>query len=158
MDAACLADSEDILFEHLGKSLFLNAPGKAAAVIAHMMLRGAFSQAQFWITQERTTANKYLELLQALLAAPRTSETLSPREELLVRSIPRDGNVRPVEFYGELIHFAFSRAWKKECAIVFSELYQADTHDVALMSCLIQLYAAAPDEISLDLLYNVSLQ
>lgn len=158
VDAACLADSEDILFEHLGKSLFLNAPGKAAAVIAHMMLRGAFSQAQFWITQERTTANKYLELLQALLAAPRTSETLSPREELLVRSIPRDGNVRPVEFYGELIHFAFSRAWKKECAIVFSELYQADTHDVALMSCLIQLYAAAPDEISLDLLYNVSLQ
>ena len=40
------------------------------------------------------TMKQYLELLQALLAAPRTSETLSPREELLVRSIPRDGNVR----------------------------------------------------------------
>lgn len=155
VDIACLAGCETHLFTQMGQTMLQEYPGKCAALIANMVQRGEVQEAKTWLDRVRAYSNHaYLALLDHVITSCQQEQTLSPTNALLVRSIPRDGNHRPLDAYGELVNYAFSRDWQKECVQAFYQLYQFDKNDKALAACCIQLYMANPEAVGLETLYN----
>ena len=157
VDICCLAGREDLFFEVLGRNVLQNYPQKCAVVIASMVLRHSFESARRWIEAAKAQSNnQYLVLLDHVIRACLESGALSHRDELLTRSIPQEGNQRSLDFYGELVTYAFDRGWEKECADAFAFLYEMDASDKALVACCIQLFMADGGELGLDYLYRVA--
>lgn len=157
VDITCLAEREDLFFEILGRAALLDFPEKWAVVIGSLVLRGEFGQAEHWTEEAKVQSNsQYLILLDHVIRDSLESGTLSHKNELLVRSIPRDGNRRTLDLYGQLVTFAFDRGWEKECAQAFAFLYEQDASDKALVACCIQLFMADADELGVQFLYQVA--
>lgn len=157
VDIACITRKEDCFFETFGESILLDYPGKCAAVIANLVLREEFVGAQRWLAlASAQNSDRYLALLEHVVNRCMESGILSHRDELLVRSIPREGNQQSLESYGELVQFAFSRGWEKDCAGAFAELAKGDPMDRALSACCIQLYMAGREEFDVYSLYKAT--
>lgn len=157
VDIACITRKENCFFETFGESVLLEHPGKCAAVIANLVLRKEFADAQRWLVLACAQSNnRYLVLLEHIVGRCMESGVLSHRDELLVRSIPREGNQTTLESYGELVRFAFSRGWEKDCAGAFAELSKGDPADKALFASCIQLYMAGREEFDVYFLYGAA--
>ena len=157
VDITCLAEREDLFFEILGRAALQDFPEKWAVVIGSLVLRGEFGQAEHWIEETKVqSSSQYLLLLDHVIRDCLESGTLSHKNELLVRSIPRNGNRRTLDLYGQLVAFAFDRGWEKECAQAFAFLYEQDASDKALVACCIQLFMADADELGVQFLYQVA--
>lgn len=157
VDITCLAEREDLFFEILGRAALQDFPEKWAVVIGSLVLRGEFGQAEHWIEEAKVqSSSQYLLLLDHVIRDCLESGTLSHKNELLVRSIPRNGNRRTRDLYGQLVAFAFDRGWEKECAQAFAFLYEQDASDKALVACCIQLFMADADELGVQFLYQVA--
>lgn len=157
VDIACAAQAESCFFEIFGDNVLLDFPDKCAVVIANLVLRGEFTDANRWLTQASShSSHRNLTLLERVVERCIQSGKLNHKDELLTRSIPQDGNTLSLESCGELIKFAFDQGWEKDCARAFAELYRSNSADKALAACCIQLYMANRDEFDLSGLYQLT--
>ena len=159
VDIACLTGSEEEFFQCFGQAVLREFPGKCCAVIASLVLRHDFAAARRWCDRVLACGKlPYAMLSSCVIDECLKTGCLSRRDELLMRSIPRDGNRRSLEFYGRLTADALARGWQKECAQAFVFLYGMDTSDKALSACCIQMYTADPEQFDTEFLYSAAEQ
>lgn len=154
VDIVCAAGDEERFFDFFGQEVLLQFPDKCAVVIASMVLGGKFEAAGNRLSQTKLhNSQPYLTLLEHVIGECLESGALSRKNELLVRSIPQEGNQRSLESYGELVDFALERGWRAECAEAFAVLFEMDPADKGLASCCAQLYTAG--KMDIEFLYRV---
>lgn len=147
VDIAVLTNSESLLFETFEKNIFSDFPGKSAFLIANLVIRQQYSEARKWIEKAFNFNNtQYFILLKKVISECMETSQLSAVNQILVRSIPVDGNQRSLELYGELVFDALTQGLAKECLEALEFLYEAEKNDKAFAACHIQLFSA--DELN----------
>lgn len=163
VDIAVLTEQEHLFFDIFNQeyqNMYFTYSGKCAALIANLMLRGDFETASHYLREysERTRNDpyQYMNLLSSIIDECISTGALSEENDILVRSIPLSGNMRSLEQYGALVHYALQKQRIKPCAKAFYTLLRYVPQDKALLACCIQLYNVLSDELSVKELYNVA--
>ena len=100
---------------------------------------------------------QYLALLKKVVDDCVETSQLSAANEILVQSIPVDGNQRSLELYGKIVFDALAKGMAKECLEAFEFLYEAEKKDKAFAACYMHLFSAEKltDSRIVELYYSV---
>ncbi len=162
VDIATLTQTEALfldIFTNGEQNFYMSHADKCASLIASMMLRGDFETAKHYIDEycQRSQIDPYLymTLLTDVVGNCIQTGTLSEEDDILLRSIPTNGNMRPLEMYGNLMLYAIEKHSLRICARAFRRLIQYTRRDKALYAACIHLYTAIADEESILALYDL---
>ena len=163
VDIAILTRQETVfldIFNQEYQNMYATYSGKCAALIANLILRREFETANRYIQvcSQRTSDDPYLyiALLSFVIDECIQTGTLSDENEILVRSVPVSGNMRSLEHYGSLVHYALQEQKIEACAKAFYTLLGYVPQDKALLACCIQLYTVIAEQLSIHDLYHAA--
>ena len=163
VDIAILTNNEELfldIFNREYQNMYFSYSGKCAALIANLLLRGEYAVAERYLQECRETNGRdpyqYMAMLGFITAECLQTGKLSQENEILVRSVPVSGNMRPLELYGTLVHYALSGQSIRACAEAFYKLRSFTTHDKALLGSCLQLYTVVSEDYSLSALYTLA--
>ena len=162
VDIAILAEREDLFLDLFDREVYVSYAGKCAALIASMMLRGEFTMAERYLKEYYAVSPNdpfsYMALISSVIEDCLNTGKLSAENEILLRSIPVNGNMRPLEMYSALICQAVQDNRLPDCARAFYRLRAFTSKDKALLAGCIHLYTAISEEMSVEKFYDVGLE
>lgn len=141
------------------QNMYFSYAGKCAVLISNLMLRGEFDQAARYLQEHRENSGTdpylYVAMLGAMIEECRQTGQLSAVNAYVLRTIPRDGNMRPLEMYGQLVSEAMEKDCLDICAQAFFKIRRFAPQDKALLASCLQLYTLVEQEVSLVQLYDL---
>lgn len=163
VDIAILTAQENLfldIFNREYQNVYLNYAGKCAALIANMILRGEYGMARHYLDEYSAASHNdpfsYMALIRFVIGQCEQTGHLTPENEILLRSIPTSGNMRPLELYGALACQAMEQNRLDVCARAFYRLRAFTAQDKALVAGCVHLYGSIAGELSVEELYDVT--
>lgn len=158
VDIACITGNERAYFDVFGRDVAREYPGKSAALVANLIINGRFDDARECLAMTAGASNALLSMTDEVLRRCVDSGTLSGRDELLMRIIPREGNNPSMESYGYLTSYAFDRGWRTESAWAMVDLLNYFGGDRSLLAACQHLSPIIVQDWGIQKLYELSKQ